>query len=77
MYAPRMGTVEKLAAALNCKKSEIIDDFPANALSPDETELLDLYRSLDRNGRETALRLLTALSPRAGDTGSVSEERLA
>lgn len=46
---------------------------PSNALTADEMELLAIYRSLDDTGRETALRLLTALSPRAGDTGSVSE----
>ena len=46
---------------------------PSIAMTADETELLALYRSMDASGRETALRLLTALSPRAGDTGSVSE----
>ena len=76
MYAPRMGTVEKLAAALNCKKSEIIDDSPANALSPDETELLDLYRSLDRNGREMALCAVRGMASHE-DSSHVAEGKLA
>lgn len=50
-----------------------VTERPSDALTRDERELLDIYRHLDPNGRETALRLLTALSPRAGDTGSVSE----
>ena len=45
----------------------------SDALTADERELLDIYRGLDPNGRETALRLLSALSPRAGDTGALAE----
>lgn len=67
-------TVDYLLARTDRPNPEV--RRPSDALTADERELLDIYRHLDPNGRETALRLLTALSPRAGDTGRV-EEKLA
>ena len=82
---PRLGTAVKIVRYFGISLDDLVgDDMPeqtfedlSDAPTADERELLDIYRHLDSNGRETALRLLTALSPRAGDTGSVSEEKLA
>jgi len=45
---------------------------PSNALKPDERELLELYRSLDANGREMALCAVRGMASRA-DTSRVAE----
>ena len=77
---PRLGTAVKIAHHFGIGLDDLVgDDMPeqtvedlSDALLADERELLGIYRSLDANGRETAIRLLSALSPRA-DSGHVAE----
>lgn len=80
MSYPRMSTAIELVKYFGISLDDLMADRivdASDALTADEMELLAIYRSLDDTGRETALRLLTALSPRAGDTCSVSEGKLA
>ena len=78
MYAPRMGTVEKLAAALRCTKSEIVDDRTVEYIyvdiAPEERELLSVFRQLDSRDRAALLQLAHTLS---GGSAVGSEEGVA
>lgn len=76
MSYPRMSTAIELVRFFGISLDDLMADRitdASDALTADEMELLAIYRSLDDTGRETALRLLSALSPRAGDTGAVQE----
>lgn len=80
-YLPRMGTVERLAAAFGVKKSEIIEEtttyYLANFdsyLTKDEQQLVELYRKMDTRARHDLLTIAASLSP-ASD--SVKEEGVA
>ena len=48
-----------------------------DALSRDERELLDLYRSLDPNGREMALSAIRGMASSREDTSRVAEGKSA
>ena len=50
---PRMGAVQRIAKHLNISMSEIVDDDPQcrQALSAPEQALVDIYRSLDNDGK--------------------------
>ena len=67
MTAPRMGNVEKLAAALRCKKSEIVEtrtehEYAIVDLDADERELIHAFRTLDSRDRAAVLQLAHTLS---------------
>ena len=80
---PRMGSIQRMADYLGVPKSAIMGDEyefamlelrenAYNALRADERELLELYRSLDANGREMALCAVRGMASRQ-DTGRVEE----
>lgn len=71
LVAPRMGNVEKLALALNCKKSDIIEERPPRSgyeLTDNERELIDTYRQLNARDRAAVLQLAHTLSSNAVTT---------
>ena len=65
---PRMNAAIKLATMFGVTLDELasgvpkIPARPSNALKPDERELLELYRSLDVQGREMALYALRGMA---------------
>ena len=62
---PRMGAAVKLAALFEVSLDDLAADGKISAsdgLKADERELLELYRSLDRNGREMALCALRGMA---------------
>ena len=71
---PRMGAIQRLSDHFGVPKSTIMgdvveyetftlrDDESREIFTPDERELLELYRSLDRNGREMALCALRGMA---------------
>ena len=70
--APRMGNVERLAMALGCTKSEIIEDVRyatvmLDDLPADEHELLDLFRAMDKRARADLLKIARSLSASKSD----------
>lgn len=81
---PRLGTAVKLVRRFGIGLDDLVgDDMPeqtvenlSDALLSDERELLDLYRSMDANGREMALCALRGMASSREDSGHV-EERLA
>ena len=50
-----------------------VASLDSDALTADEAELLDLYRSLDANGREMALYAVRGMASSREDTGRVAE----
>ena len=67
IICPRMGNVERLAAALGCLKSDIVEDVSytittLDNLSPDERELLTAYRELTSTNKAAVLQLAKTLS---------------
>ena len=78
---PRLGTAVKLARYFGITLDDLVgDDMPeqtvenlSDALLRDERELLDLYRSLDANGREMALCAVRGMASSREDTGRVAE----
>ena len=79
MSYPRMGTAIELVKFFGISLDDLMADHmvdASDAPSADELKLLGIYRSLDENGRETALRLLSALSPRE-DSSRVAEGKSA
>lgn len=81
---PRLGTAVKLVRRFGIGLDDLVgDDMPeqtvenlSDALTADERELLELYRSMDANGREMALYALRGMASSREDTGHV-EEKLA
>ena len=78
---PRMGKVVEIARRFHLSLDDLVADEqkPSDDLSRDERELLELYRTLDAEGREMALyalRGMVAAHRRAGDGPDV-EEKLA
>lgn len=81
---PRLGTAVKLVRRFGIGLDDLVgDDMPeqtvenlSDALLSDERELLELYRSMDANGREMALCALRGMASSREDSGHV-EERLA
>ena len=77
---PRLGTAVKIAHHFGIGLDDLVgDDMPeqtvedlSDALTRDERELLDLYRSLDAGGREMALYALRGMASRE-DTSHVAE----
>lgn len=55
---PRMGAVERIANALNLKKSNIIDDGGMDKLPTEEEMILHKFRLLDSRGRHTVKTIL-------------------
>lgn len=53
---PNTDTIQKIAAALQCSVSELMgekaDESVVESLSPDETKLIQDYRSLNPQGQE-------------------------
>ena len=80
---PRLGTAVKLVRRFGIGLDDLVgDDMPeqtvenlSDALLSDERELLELYRSMDANGREMALYALRGMASHE-DTSHV-EEKLA
>ena len=72
MHAPRMGTVEKLAVALRCSKSEIVDDFTLALDDPGECELVTIYRNMDKRARTDLLTIARSLSASISDLAEKS-----
>lgn len=84
---PRMGAIQLMADYFGIPKSAIMGDAREyaiaemqerqySALTADERELLELYRSMDANGREMALCALRGMASSREDSGHV-EEKLA
>ena len=84
---PRMGAIQLMADYFSIPKSAIMGDAREyaiaemqerqySALTADERELLELYRSMDASGREMALCALRGMASSREDSGHV-EERLA
>ena len=67
---PRLGTAVKIVRYFGISLDDLVgDDMPeqtfedlSDAPTADERELLELYRSLDRNGREMALCALRGMA---------------
>ena len=74
MNAPRMGTVEKLAAALRCSKSEIIEDrgtsytYTYVDLGTDERRLVALYRAMNSRDKAVLMQMADTLSRGAAES---------
>ena len=84
---PRMGAIQLMADYFGIPKSAIMGDAREyaiaemqerqySALTADERELLELYRSMDASGREMALYALRGMASSRADSGRV-EEKLA
>ena len=84
---PRMGAIQLMADYFGIPKSAIMGDAREyaiaemqerqySALTADERELLDLYRSMDASGREMALNAVRGMASSREDSGRV-EEKLA
>lgn len=80
---PRMGAIQLMADYFGIPKSAIMGDAREyaiaemqerqySALAADERELLELYRSMDANGREMALCALRGMASHE-DTSHVAE----
>lgn len=54
---PRMGAIQRIADHFQIKKSDLIEDAPSQALTPDEVELLSCYRSCTSERRMSILNL--------------------
>lgn len=61
---PSISTIELLASALSCSVAELLGDpgASASATTPDESELLALYRLLNFNGKQLAIKTLQNFS---------------
>lgn len=80
---PRMGAIQRMSDYFRVPKSRIMGDSveyfavdlsePPDALSPDERELLALYRSMDADGREMALCAVRGMASSRADAGHVAE----
>ena len=78
---PRLGTAVKLVRRFGIGLDDLVgDDMPeqtvenlSDALLSDERELLELYRSMDANGREMALCALRGMASSREDSGHVAE----
>ncbi|MBO7685205.1 MAG: helix-turn-helix transcriptional regulator [Kiritimatiellae bacterium] len=85
---PRMGAIQLMADYFGIPKSAIMGDAREyavaemqerqySALTADERELLELYRSMDASGREMALNAVRGMASSREDTGHVAEGKLA
>lgn len=58
---PKMGMIEKLSAALNCKKTDIIgwhQDEQAVLLDENEVKMLNAYRGLSDPDKQKIMRMI-------------------
>lgn len=61
---PKMSTIERIAAALDCDIA-CLTDAPLKLRNADEAEILDLYRELKLEDKHTVYYLLTRLHRKA------------
>lgn len=77
---PRMGAIQRMADYFNIPKSEIMGDEPHEifdgAISPDERELLTLYRSMSNDMQRTLLETARNFAALRG-VDQIDSERMA
>lgn len=60
---PSVITIELIASALSCSIADLLGDSETSvAPTPDENELLDLYRLLNCNGKQLVIKMLKIFS---------------